>query len=258
MPTEWPLISVVFITFNRSNTLAVTVDSFLQGVDYPRDRLELIIADDGSDEHHRAVFDRLAVDRIVVGGPRSGMGANCNRGQNAASASLILLLQDDWRFVGKMSCLKEAVIALDRHQDVGFILLNSSPSQLPVRAAAADMHPSLRVFDNRPAVTLASVSEGAYSDWPHLKRVEAITAIGPYLESRKMWETELDYSQRVNAQTNWFVADFGGGSNFDHIGEDQSFNWPWKKRAHRMIVAVPGGNALWTAYWRIRQRLRRR
>ena len=43
---EWPLVSVLFITYKRFDMLQKSFESFRRNTNYPR--LELVIADDGS------------------------------------------------------------------------------------------------------------------------------------------------------------------------------------------------------------------
>ncbi|HJZ45282.1 MAG TPA: glycosyltransferase, partial [Hyphomicrobiaceae bacterium] len=89
-------VSVVFVTYDRLETLKPTVESFLSLTNYPRDRLELILSDDASPAAVRLEFAKLAVDKIVVGEMRSGIGANQNRGITASTGDFILQIQDDW------------------------------------------------------------------------------------------------------------------------------------------------------------------
>ena len=60
-----------------------------------------------------------------------------------------------------------------------------------------------------------------------------------------MWETELEFSQRVNAQTEFFIADIAGMTVFEHIGAELSFNTgPWKARLAKRIERLPLGSAI--------------
>jgi hypothetical protein len=72
-----------------------------------------------------------------------------------------------------------------------------------------------------------------------------------------MWETELDYSRRVNAQTEWFIGDLTPLNAFTHIGEAYSYNWPWQKRVEHHLRRLPGGALALGAYRRFKPRLAR-
>jgi hypothetical protein len=47
MRNEWPLVSIVFLAFNRRDALATSLDHVLHHLDYPADRLEVIVVADG-------------------------------------------------------------------------------------------------------------------------------------------------------------------------------------------------------------------
>lgn len=238
---NYPVISVVFVTFNRLVTLRPTVESFVATTDYPRDRLELIVADDASPSDVRARIRSLPFDVFCLSSMRGGMGANTNRGLAAATGDFILQLQDDWECCGPRDYLHKAIAAMDAAPDCGMVLLRPSPNSLPIQRSIELPEVQLRLYANRPEAPPAAVTEHAYSDWPHLKRREFVASVGPYCEGRPMWDTELDYSRRVNAQTRWHVADMPDVDAFRHIGEEYSYNWPWKKRVEHLVRRIPGG-----------------
>src|SRR5271163_1170845 len=90
-----PTVSVVFITYNRSDLCRGAVQAFR---DHCRgESCELIITDDGSAPQVVEELRRLAVDRVITSPTNTGLGANTNRGMRAARGSYILHHQDDWR-----------------------------------------------------------------------------------------------------------------------------------------------------------------
>ena len=246
--TSLPHVSVLFVTYDRLATLEPTLESFLSKTDYPRDRLQLVVADDGSPVDVREQIAKMGFDRLAFAEKRGGIGANVNNGLAACDHDLILQLQDDWLCQGPPDYLQNAVRSLAEAPDAGMVLLNCLPRPMPVEREVE----GLRVYRNRPAETLASVADGVYSDWPHLKRRAFIDSIGPYAERVKMWVAELDYCQRVNAQTQWKVADWPGVSVFEHIGEELSYNRPWKSQVVAAVRSLPGGARLHDWYERTR------
>lgn len=226
----FPKISVLFITYNRMVTLRPTFQSFIANTEYPRDRLELICCDDCSPKEVQAELLAMPFDIHCLAKKRKGLGANVNQGLRAASGDLILQLQDDWGCQGPADYLRRAVAAIDTVPDVGMVILKRHPNPLPVREFRAFNQSRLRIFDNRPNVQITTVGEHAYTDWPHLKRRSLHDRLGLYAEGVPMWEMELDFSRRFNAQADVFVADIEGLDAFEHIGEAYSYNWPWKKR----------------------------
>lgn len=254
MPVLMPRVSVLFITFNRIVTLRPTLSSFLASTDYPRDRLELICCDDCSPAFVQAELEAMPFDVHCLSKKRRGLGANVNQGLRAASGELILQIQDDWECRGPADYLRRAVASLQAAPEVGMVILNRHPNPLPVRGFHTFEHGMLRVFDNRPSVAISRVGEHAYTDWPHLKHRSFHEKLGLYAEGIPMWEMELEFSRRANAQTETFIADIEGMDVFEHIGEAYSYNRPWKKRVIRWVSGMPVAGPF---LYRIRKYFRR-
>ena len=138
----------------------------------------------------------------------------------------ILQLQDDWECVGPPDYLMNALRALQSFPAIGCVICRSHParglkwSEREVPGTGA----RVRVFENEPSKQLAMVGESSYTDWPHLKTRAFVTTIGPYRERVKMWDCELDYARRVNAQSEYVIADLAGTDAFRHIGAELSYN----------------------------------
>ena len=86
LPAALPKISAVFVTYNRLETLRPTFDTFLATTDYPRDRLELVVADDSSRPEVQAEIRKMPFDVLALSERNNGIGANVNNGIRAASA----------------------------------------------------------------------------------------------------------------------------------------------------------------------------
>lgn len=91
-----PSVSIVVPTFNRPQAVAACI-AWLDALDYPRDRLEIIIVDDGSDPPvppelvQRKGGHRARLIRQANRGPASAR----NAGANAASGELLVFTDDD-------------------------------------------------------------------------------------------------------------------------------------------------------------------
>ncbi len=219
-----PSISVVVITYNRIQTLRETVNFFLQNVDYPIEKIELVISDDGSDTNVLEQIRTLPFQKLVEAHKRKGLSANANRGLNAASHEIILQIQDDWKLGSSGANLTQLVQILLDNPEIGLILLNQHPNKnLPYATRTISGH-DLRIFHNQPEKRLSKVGDHAYSDWPHIKTRQFVNRIGPYDEALQMWDAELDYSRRINNQKDFAVADIVGLVAFEHIGEEYSYN----------------------------------
>ena len=64
-PEEWPRVSILVPAHNEEIVIAGTIESLLH-LDYPRDRMEIIVIDDSSSDRTRRVIEHLmATDRRV-------------------------------------------------------------------------------------------------------------------------------------------------------------------------------------------------
>lgn len=236
-------ISVVVITYNRSDALKKTVQRLREALDAISYSYELIIADDCSDTEHQLIIDSIPDVKVVRTNQNSGLGANVNNGLAHCAGRFILQLQDDWLINIEPDRFKVAISFLDNNQDVGILQLTSVGTDLPIehREWAGD---GFQVFVNDRLPWNRSCVIRPYSDQPHLKRKEFIADVGPYLEHVPMTTCENEYKKRVANQTCWQVAMIDGPSCFLHFGADISLN-PGGRRHPilRILKRLPWGEA---------------
>lgn len=86
-----PEVSIVIPVFNEEEVLRAKLDNSL-GLDYPRDRLEVIVVSDGSTDRTVEIAREFA-DRGVrlIELPRSGKGPALNAGAEAATGEVLVL-----------------------------------------------------------------------------------------------------------------------------------------------------------------------
>ena len=95
-----PLVSIVTTTFNRYQYLDTVIAS-VEAQDYPQDRIEYIISDDGStDAEHLRDLDTRWRDFAfkgwkIVHGDNCAMGCSRNRGASHARGKYVLFVDDD-------------------------------------------------------------------------------------------------------------------------------------------------------------------
>jgi poly-beta-1,6-N-acetyl-D-glucosamine synthase len=91
-PQARPSLTVLVPAHNEADVIARKLDSVL-AIDYPRDRLEVLVVDDGSEDGTGAIVQRYAARgvRLVSRSPRTGKMAALNAGVGAASGDLVLL-----------------------------------------------------------------------------------------------------------------------------------------------------------------------
>lgn len=102
---EWedsakPIVSVVVPAFNEADNIAQRIDNLFE-LNWPADRLEIIISSDGSDDDTNAIVHELAEDdpRIrLLALPRGGQTSAINAGVQAATGELVIITDAATRF----------------------------------------------------------------------------------------------------------------------------------------------------------------
>ncbi|HEY4743502.1 MAG TPA: glycosyltransferase [Desulfuromonadaceae bacterium] len=115
MGTSLPFVSIIIPTFNRATMLPVTLDSFL-AQDYPRDRYEIIIANNNSTDTTPAVIDAYCRSTPLVRSiteARQGVHYARNSAAKTARGDLLYFTDDD--MVAEPALIREivAVFQLD-------------------------------------------------------------------------------------------------------------------------------------------------
>jgi len=89
---EQPFVSIVIPAFNSASTIVQTIEACM-GQDYPKDRLEIIVVDDGSTDNTRLVVEHYPV--IYIYQKKKGPGAARNKGWRASKGELIYFTDAD-------------------------------------------------------------------------------------------------------------------------------------------------------------------
>jgi glycosyltransferase involved in cell wall biosynthesis len=101
-PRQFPLVSVIIPTYNRSEMLKQAIDSVL-AQDF--DDFELIVVDDGSTDNTPEILDAYKDKIVYCRQDNKGVSAARNRGIHLSSGELIAFLDsDDLWLPGKLSC----------------------------------------------------------------------------------------------------------------------------------------------------------
>lgn len=217
-------LSVLLVTYNRSDLLEITYRSIRERMDFTGLNTEFIVADDGSDRVHVPALERLQCDHRILWPVNTGLGANCNRGIAASSGDYILQIQDDCEFVGSRSLLLKALEIMRADREIGVLQLTNQTPAVPHEVRVLPCGTSYRVFVNDGQPYKRDCGARPYSDQPHLKRKQFTEDVGPYQEGVPMTSMELGYQQRVACQGRWKVAYLPQEHSFVHLGADRSFN----------------------------------
>jgi glycosyltransferase involved in cell wall biosynthesis len=95
--TATPTVSVIVTAYNYADYLPRALDSVL-AQDYPADRLEVIVVDDGSTDATPAVLEAYAGRVRAIHQPNGGVNAATTTGMEAATGDLLTFLDgdDEW------------------------------------------------------------------------------------------------------------------------------------------------------------------
>jgi GT2 family glycosyltransferase len=96
MSTDYPFISIVIPTYNRPDSIAACLRA-IASVDYPRERFETIVVDDGGSTPLDDLVQSLALRAQIVRQPNSGPASARNTGAEAAEGELLAFTDDDCR-----------------------------------------------------------------------------------------------------------------------------------------------------------------
>ena len=225
-------LSVLFISFNRSDLLEISFRSLRERADLCGLRVEFVVSDDASQEPHAVRVRVLPFDIHVSESVNKGLGHNCNKGLRAARGAYILQIQDDCEYVGTPAAVLQAVQILREDEEIGIVQLTRQTPNVPHVVRHLGDGTRYVVFTNDGVAKRRPSGSRPYSDQPHLKRREFCDAIGPYREGVPMTVMELDYQQRVACQNRWRVACTDRSTDFTHIGAARSYN-PGVLRAKR-------------------------
>jgi cellulose synthase/poly-beta-1,6-N-acetylglucosamine synthase-like glycosyltransferase len=96
---EWPQVSVIIPCYNEEDCLEGTLESCL-GVDYPKDRFQVIIVNDGSKDRTEEVARRLVAkhadrDILLINKPNGGKGSAVNLGIKQAKGEFVATMDSD-------------------------------------------------------------------------------------------------------------------------------------------------------------------
>lgn len=172
-----PPVTVAILAYNRRDPLAMTLKKILGGLDYPAERLQVVVVDnasaDGTAEMVRSLFPSV---ELIVSEENTGIGG-WNRAFAAGRGDWFLVLDDDCYVEG--DALHRALRAAS---EVG-----------------ADMV-SFAVDSNQPGQSFTDYYRtGLLSFWgcSVLISRRAVEALGGFDEELFIWAHELDFTMRL-------------------------------------------------------------
>src|SRR3954468_22893153 len=112
--SSWPTITIVFLVFNRRTELEESLRQMLTISDYPRDRVDVIVVDNASEDGSGdMVREHFPAVRVIRRDENIGVSA-WNDGFAVAEGDLVLALDDDCYL--PPDGLRRAVRAMQEHE----------------------------------------------------------------------------------------------------------------------------------------------
>jgi GT2 family glycosyltransferase len=148
MQTEKPSFSVIVPTCSRPKQLAACLQSIAR-LDYPRDRFEVIVVDDGSQtplEHVIAPF-RRQLNLVLIRQEKSGPGAARNSGAARATGKFLAFTDDDCAPATTWLLNLGKAFVTQPNRIIGGRVLDAIPKN-PYSAASQLMHDAVYAYYN--------------------------------------------------------------------------------------------------------------
>jgi glycosyltransferase involved in cell wall biosynthesis len=164
--TEKPFVSVIIPTYNRSELLKQTVESFLAQT-YPKDRWELLLVDNASTDNTLKVIDEIAAREPNVkalGEARRGAHHARNSGALAARGDILYFTDDD--MLAEPDLLETIVTGFVEGSNVGSVTGRVLPrwdTEPPVWVLKYCKNALLSLIDLGPELIVSDDDPGVYS-----------------------------------------------------------------------------------------------
>lgn len=145
-PAEWPHVSLIIAAYNEEGVIEPKLENSLR-LDYPRGKLEIIVASDGSTDQTDEIVGRYAGEgvRLVRVEGRQGKTAAQNRAVEEASGEIVVF--SDANAMYEPDAIKRLVRHFGR-DDVGCVE-GSRVDYSPERTATAEHELTFRNYESR-------------------------------------------------------------------------------------------------------------
>ncbi|MFW5846566.1 MAG: glycosyltransferase [Nanoarchaeota archaeon] len=112
---ESPFVSIIIPAYNEQKGIARTIESAL-GIDYPEDKLEIIVVDDGSKDKTLEIAKKYSSEKVKVFSKKNGgKGSALNYGISKSQGEIVVTMDAD--SIVKPNALKNQVVYF-RNPDV--------------------------------------------------------------------------------------------------------------------------------------------
>lgn len=214
---KWPDVTVLVVTYDRYATIQKTIAALQKRLEYPREHLHLLVADDATPGDYVERLSNLkafqpgkewASVRFSVTPQNVGWGANVNYALSQVQTEFVYFTEDDYELKTALD-LRVGVALLDSKHHIGMLRYRGTAgTHLVLHHFEADIKAYLPSFLEGEGsmvpgkLTYLQIDGGSpnvwlYSNGPHLKTMRFHECYGLYAEGLKLGATEESYAHTV-------------------------------------------------------------
>lgn len=223
---DWPELTILLVTYDRPQEIRRTIKALLKHLQYPRERLTWLLADDSSPKGYvRGIkHDYPDLHWIVSITERGGWGRNVNSAMKSAKTDYIFLIEDD-QVACKSLNLKAGVALMEAKPEVALVRLDGVAAHVGLTLELREAKDTLAGrLDYLVIKRRESSHLNVYSNRPHLKHRRFHDKVGYYPEKLPLAMTETTFAHKVRDARECpeiAILDDGVVRAFDHVGKSR-------------------------------------
>lgn len=212
-------LTVLVVTYNRPFEIRKTIEALNSHIIFDGD-IKYHIADDGSSGYYvRDIveyFNWLNIESTITN--RGGWGKNVNNAMSHINDEYIFIIEDDYVCKNDLD-FNKAIDIMEYNWEIGLFRFDGLEGhnlilELKEQKTGDEIIPYFELKKDSPCLNV-------YSNRPHLVHKNFHLCYGPYVEGKKLGETEDDMAWRVKNNKHGLkicsLVDYVYKS-FDHIG----------------------------------------
>jgi glycosyltransferase involved in cell wall biosynthesis len=217
--TDFPDVAILVITYNRPKVLKETLYALQKNLNYPKDKLHVIVSDDSTGGTYLSSLKRTKAFKVWGKNgvdfrstdKRSGWGLHVNNAldyvtENYPQCDYVFQIEDDYKLLKELN-LNIGVGMLETRKNIGMLRYRGTAGTLCLyhqfQTDIKDYEPTISQISYLQ-LDNASSTLWVYSNGPHLKRLKATDKhpsfhghYGRYAEGLKLGATEENFAHRV-------------------------------------------------------------
>jgi len=228
---EWPELTLIIPAYNEEDTIKMTIDSIIDA-DYPDDKLELIVVNDGSEDSTKEEVEPYTDEITLINQENQGKGAALNTGLEHVETDLFGCADADSRL--KDDSLKYIVSELE--EDAGGIasaMKVYQPKNLLQRLQWAEYLMGIFLRNIMSFIDSIHVTPGPLS----IYRTEPVMELGGFDEESLVEDQEITFKLQ---NAGWKISHSQRGEVFtvapDTVRKFYNQRYRWYKGSLQNIV----------------------